>query len=85
MPGHEEATERSIAQQRLARAEFDSYVRTTAASGGTGPVDDLARLSDLRGSGVITDTEFETMKARVVGGGTPASEPIAADPLGGST
>ena len=39
--------ERSIAQQRLARAEFDS--------------------------GVITDTEFETMKARVVGGGTPAS------------
>jgi hypothetical protein len=76
--------ERSIAQQRLARAEFDSYLRTTAASSGTGPVDDLARLSDLRGSGVITDAEFETMKARVVGG-TPASEPIAADPRGGST
>jgi hypothetical protein len=65
--------ERSMAQQRLARDEFDSYVRTTAASSGTGPVDDLARLSDLRGSGVITDAEFETMKARVVGGGTPAS------------
>jgi hypothetical protein len=27
--------ERSIAQQWLARAEFDSYVRTTAASGGS--------------------------------------------------
>jgi Phospholipase_D-nuclease N-terminal len=29
--------ERSMAQQRLARAEFDSYVRTTAASSGGTP------------------------------------------------
>jgi hypothetical protein len=65
--------ERSRAQARLARAEFDSYVRTTAASTGTGPVDDLTRLADLRNHGAITDDEFDTIKARVVAGTTPAS------------
>lgn len=64
--------ERSRAQARLARAEFDSYIRTTAASSGTGPVDDLTRLADLRNSGAITDDEFETIKSRVVGGAAPA-------------
>ncbi len=60
--------ERSAAQQQQARAEFDSYVRSTAASTGTGPVDDLTRLADLRNNGTITDAEFESMKARIVGG-----------------
>jgi hypothetical protein len=59
--------ERSIAQQKAAQQQFDSYIRTTAGSSGTGPVDDLTRLADLRASGTITDTEFETMKARIVG------------------
>ncbi|MGH9227522.1 MAG: SHOCT domain-containing protein [Acidimicrobiales bacterium] len=61
--------ERSAAQQEQARAQFDSYVRSTAASTGTGPVDDLTRLAELRDRGTITDAEFESMKARVVGGG----------------
>jgi hypothetical protein len=65
--------ERSMAHERLARDQFDSYVRTTAASTGAGPVDDLTRLADLRGSGAITDAEFETIKNRVVGGAAPAS------------
>jgi len=65
--------ERSMAQQQAVQSQFDSYIRTTAASTGTGPVDDLARLADLRGSGAITDAEFETIKSRVVGGATPAS------------
>jgi Short C-terminal domain/Phospholipase_D-nuclease N-terminal len=60
--------ERSAAQHRVAQEQMDSYIRTTAASTGTGPVDDLARLADLRNSGVITDAEFETMKARITGG-----------------
>jgi hypothetical protein len=64
--------ERSAAQHRAARAELDSYIRTTAGSTGAGPVDDLGRLAELRSNGTITDAEFETMKARVVGG-TPAS------------
>jgi signal transduction histidine kinase len=66
---------RSAAQERAAKAEFDSYIRETAgtgtgaaASGGAGPVDDLQRLAALRDSGTISDAEFEQMKARVVGG-----------------
>ena len=69
---------RSAAQERAAKAEFDSYIRETAGTGtgtGTGagagaggPVDDLQRLAALRDSGTITDAEFEQMKARVVGG-----------------
>jgi hypothetical protein len=65
--------ERSMAQQRLAKDQFDSYVRATAASTGTGPVDDLTRLADLHGSGAITDEEFETIKSRLVRGAAPAS------------
>jgi hypothetical protein len=66
--------ERSTRSQQAARAEFDSYVRQAASSTGTGPVDDLTRLADLRSSGVISDQEFESMKARITGGhaGTPA-------------
>ena len=60
--------ERSAAEQQQARAEFDSYVRSTAASSGTGPVDDLTRLADLRNNGTISDAEFESMKARITGG-----------------
>jgi uncharacterized SAM-binding protein YcdF (DUF218 family) len=58
--------ERSAAQHRLAQEQLDSYIRTTAASSGAGPVDDLSRLADLRNSGAISDAEFETIKARIV-------------------
>lgn len=60
--------ERSARQAQAARAEFDSYIRSAAASTGTAPVDDLTRLNDLRASGTISDDEFETLKSRVVGG-----------------
>lgn len=58
-----------MAQQRAAQTQFDSYIRTTAASTGTGPIDDLARLAELRANGTITDDELETLKTRVVQGG----------------
>ncbi len=64
--------ERSVKHQQAARAEFDSYVRSAASSTGTSSVDDLTRLSELRSNGTITDAEFETMKARLVGGGAAA-------------
>jgi Short C-terminal domain len=50
-----------------ARSEFDDYIRSTAGSG-TSSADELARLADLRDKGTITEAEFQTMKARVVGG-----------------
>jgi hypothetical protein len=72
--------ERSAAQQQQARAELDSYIRSTAASGGTGPADELARLAELRNNGTITDAEFETAKAKVLGGtGTAATTGTGTD------
>lgn len=59
---------RSLAQAQDTQAQIDSYIRTTAASSGAGPVDDLSRLAELRSSGAITDAEFEAIKARVVSG-----------------
>ena len=66
-------TERSIAAQQQAQAQFDSYVRQAASSSGNSSVDDLARLAELRSNGHLSDAEYETMKARIVGGGAPAS------------
>ncbi len=64
--------ERSAKAQQAAQAQFDSYVRSAASSTGTSSVDDLTRLAELRSNGTITDAEFESMKARVVGGSTAA-------------
>jgi Short C-terminal domain/Phospholipase_D-nuclease N-terminal len=59
---------RSAAEGRAAQADFDSYVRNVAQTSGTGPVDDLARLAEMRNNGTITDAEFESIKARIVTG-----------------
>lgn len=77
--------ERSASDQRQARAEFDSYVRATAASTGTAPVDDLTRLAELRNNGTISDAEFEAMKARVVGGGDTGTTTGTGTPTGTGT
>lgn len=64
--------ERSARAAAASKAEFDDYIRQTAATGGgagaagAGPVDDLHRLAALRDSGTITEEEFQAMKARVV-------------------
>jgi hypothetical protein len=60
--------ERSMRQAEQAQAQLDSYIRTTAASSGSGPVDDLARLAELRANGTISEEEFASLKARIVGG-----------------
>jgi uncharacterized protein with PQ loop repeat len=42
---------------------FRAYVQNAA---GPNSVDDLSRLADFRDRGIITDEEFERMKAKVV-------------------
>jgi hypothetical protein len=63
--------ERRAKEASAAKADFDAYIRQTAAagggSGGGGPADDISRLAALRDSGTITEEEFQSMKARVVG------------------
>ncbi len=54
---------RAIEHQRELQQATDAYIRHAAAS----PADELAKLSDLRDKGVLTEEEFQRLKARVVG------------------
>jgi hypothetical protein len=63
---------REITQARAQQEEFNAYIRQTAADGRTGSVDDLARLSEIRSRGDITDEEFRRAKELVLTGHGPA-------------
>jgi len=58
--------DRSIKAQAEARRHFDDYVRQTAGNGGSSPVDELAKLTELKSKGAITDDEFNQMKAKLL-------------------
>ena len=53
----------TIKVQAEAKQHFDSYVRDTA---GTLPVDELAKLTELKEKGSISDEEFARMKAKLL-------------------
>ncbi|MER5734862.1 MULTISPECIES: SHOCT domain-containing protein [unclassified Streptomyces] len=65
---------REIAQARAQQRDFDAYIRETA-SGAARPnsVDELARLSELRSRGDITEEEFLRAKALVLNDAPPAA------------
>jgi hypothetical protein len=56
----EHAVETAQAQDAAARA----YIRDTVST--SSPADELGRLADLKAQGVISDSEFEQMKSKVV-------------------
>ncbi|MGH9207976.1 MAG: SHOCT domain-containing protein [Acidimicrobiales bacterium] len=56
--------ERAAAQAQRQQRAFDSYVRETAGSSGS--ADELAKLSDLKAKGVLTDAEFDAQKAKLL-------------------
>jgi ABC-type multidrug transport system fused ATPase/permease subunit len=58
---HERAAKAAEQQQQA----FDEYVRKTA--GGGGSVEALAKQSELKDKGAISDAEFETEKAKLLG------------------
>jgi putative oligomerization/nucleic acid binding protein/phospholipase D-like protein len=58
---HERAAQDAKAQEQA----FQSYVRQTA--GGASAADELAKLTDLKAKGAISDAEFEKAKAKILG------------------
>ncbi|MFF9218364.1 SHOCT domain-containing protein [Streptomyces viridosporus] len=68
---------REIAQARAQQEAVDSYIRETAkgAAGRPSSVDELARLSEIRAHGDITDDEFRRAKELVLSGHGPAEHP----------
>ncbi|MGW5123203.1 SHOCT domain-containing protein [Streptomyces cyslabdanicus] len=62
---------REFAHAREQQEAFNAYIRQTAAGGGGSKVDELARLSDLRARGDITDEEFARGKDMILSSGVP--------------
>ena len=56
--------ERALAKMQSDRAQFDDYVRETATSGGSAA--EIERAKGLLDSGVITQPEFEAIKAKAI-------------------
>lgn len=56
--------ERAVKEQADMRQHMDAYIRQTA--GGSSSVDELAKLSDLKDRGAISDAEFEQAKAKLL-------------------
>ncbi len=63
---------REVAQARAQQEDFNAYIRQTAAGGRTSSVDELARLSEIRARGDITDEEFRRAKDLVLTSHGPA-------------
>jgi hypothetical protein len=52
-------------QQKDVQAQFDSYVRQAAGTGG-GAASEIEKAKALLDSGAITQSEFDTLKAKAV-------------------
>ncbi|MER7564700.1 PLDc N-terminal domain-containing protein [Streptomyces sp. NPDC048523] len=68
---------REVAQARAQQESFDSYIRQTAGSADSrsSSVDELARLSEIRSRGDITEDEFRRAKELVLSGGRTPNVP----------
>ncbi|WP_217547921.1 SHOCT domain-containing protein [Streptomyces sp. GbtcB6] len=66
--------QREIAQARDQQKAFESYIRQTATGGPgqTSSVDELAKLSEMKSRGDISDEEFRKAKALVLSDYGPA-------------
>ncbi|MEU1267227.1 SHOCT domain-containing protein [Streptomyces sp. NPDC005799] len=58
--------ERELAHARAQQEQADRYIRETARSTGTSEVDELARLSEIRTRGDITDEEYQRAKEKIL-------------------
>jgi hypothetical protein len=58
--------ERMAAQAAQQQKAFDTYLRLTAGGTAGMKADELEKLAALKSKGVITESEFETEKAKLL-------------------
>ena len=63
---HDGMAERQQKDVQAQQDKFDSYVRQAAGTGGGGPASEIAKAKELLDSGAITQSEFDTLKAKAV-------------------
>jgi hypothetical protein len=56
--------DRSTKEAQTAQAQFDSYVRETAGSGGAAA--EIEKAQKLKDSGAITEEEFQALKSKAL-------------------
>jgi hypothetical protein len=61
---HKGMAERSLEQQKAAKAQFDSYVQS--AAGTTNPADQIAQAKALLDAGTISQAEFDSIKTKAL-------------------
>ena len=59
-------TSRSLAAQQAQKAQFDEYVRETAAGNGSSPAAEIEKAKVLLDQGTITTAEFDAMKQKAL-------------------
>jgi len=63
--GMQERNMKSMADAQAAQA---AYIKSVAGtSGGTSAADEIARLTELKDKGALTDEEFAALKAKAIG------------------
>lgn len=75
---------RETARARAQQEGFNAYVRQAAGGGQRSDIDELARLSELRDRGAVTDEEFRRAKDLVLSGHGPAQQPGSAPTASGA-
>jgi putative oligomerization/nucleic acid binding protein/phospholipase D-like protein len=61
---HDGMAQRGAEQAHAQRAQVDDYVRSVASSGG--PTAEIDKAKQLLDSGAITQSEFDTIKAKAL-------------------
>lgn len=56
--------DRAIKAQADAQKHFNDYIRQTAGSAGTSPVDELHKLADLKERGALSAEEYDRAKVK---------------------
>jgi hypothetical protein len=59
-------TERRVHDAQASQAQFDEYVRTTAAASTGGPAGEIEKAKALLDSGAISQQEFDALKAKAL-------------------